>query len=90
MNIKAIGDRVILSPLKTESKKGSLYIPESARKPTQEGVIRSVGKDVSLPVKPGDHVIYDEYAGRKVYLDWEEDITYLVMKEESLIAKVEK
>jgi len=66
MDIKPIGERVLLKPHKQEEKtKGGIYIPESAKEEKKEGEVLAVGtyKDgKSLPLKKGDKILYGGYS----------------------------
>ena len=45
MDIKPLGDRVVVKPLEAETKsKGGIVIPDSAKEKPQEGKIVAVGK----------------------------------------------
>jgi chaperonin GroES len=70
-------DRVVILPSEeTETMRGGLYIPDTAKeKPTQGDVIAvgpgRVEKGVRVPmeVKVGDRVIYGKYSGQNVTID---------------------
>jgi chaperonin GroES len=66
MNIKPLGERVLLKPVEAETRtKGGIYIPDSAKEEKKEGVVVAAGsyKDgKELPLKKGDKVIYGGYS----------------------------
>lgn len=81
MNIKPLGDKVVIKPLKVEEKTQSgIVLPGSAQeKPHQgeviavgSGVLNDKGERVTLEVKPGDKVVYGKFGGTEVKLDDEE------------------
>lgn len=81
MNIKPLGDKVVIKPLKVEEKTQSgIVFPGSAQeKPHQgeviavgSGVLNDKGERVALEVKPGDKVVYGKFGGTEVKLDDEE------------------
>lgn len=81
MNIKPLGDKVVIKPLKVEEKTQSgIVLPGSAQeKPHQgeiiavgSGVLNDKGDRVPLEVKPGDKVVYGKFGGTEVKLDDEE------------------
>lgn len=81
MNIKPLGDKVVIKPLKVEEKTQSgIVLPGSAQeKPHQgeviavgSGVLNDKGERVALEVKPGDRVVYGKFGGTEVKLDDEE------------------
>lgn len=91
MNIKPLGDRVLIKPLEAQEEKvGSLYIPDSAKEKPHEGIVEAVGpgqndggKITPLEVKKGDKVLYGKYAGTEVKFDGQE---YLIIRESDILA----
>ena len=78
MNLKPLGDRVIVKPAEAEEQtKSGLYIPDTAKEKPQRGEVVAVGdgklKDdgarVPIDVKVGDTVIYSKYGGSEVKID---------------------
>lgn len=94
MNIKPLGDMVLLESLqKEEVSKGGIIIPDSAKeKPMMANVVavgpggKVDGKEITMMVKPGDHVIYRRYAGTDLKLDGEE---YILTRQSDIMAIVE-
>lgn len=94
VNIKPLGDRVIVKPLEPkEVKKGGIIIPETAKEKPMEGEIVAAGKGrmeegklVPMEVKVGDKVLYGKYSGTEVKINDEE---YLIMKEEDILGIIE-
>lgn len=94
VNIKPLGDRVIVKPLEPkEVKKGGIIIPETAKEKPMEGEIIAAGKGrmeegklVPMEVKVGDKVLYGKYSGTEVKINDEE---YLIMKEEDILGIIE-
>ena len=96
MNLKPLGDRVIVEPIEKEDMtSGGIILPETAKEKPQEGEILAVGpgrrdeegKRVPMDVKKGDRVLFAKYAGTEVKL--EEDQKVLVLKESDILAIVE-
>src|SRR3989454_10215258 len=93
LKILAMADRVAIKPLEeTETMKGGLYIPDTAKeKPIQGEVIavgtgrREKGEVVPMELKVGDRVVYGKYSGTQVELEGEEVI---LIKESDVIAKL--
>ncbi|MDF1542692.1 MAG: co-chaperone GroES [Anaerosomatales bacterium] len=78
MNLKPLGDRVIVKPAEAEEQtKSGLFIPDTAKEKPQRGEVVAVGdgklKDdgtrVPIDVKVGDTVIYSKYGGSEVKID---------------------
>ncbi len=95
MNIKPLGDRVLVEPKEdTEEKKGGIIIPDTAKEKPQEGVVKSVGtgkvddegKKIPFNVKKGDRVLMPKYGGTEVKID---DKEYQILREEDILAVIE-
>lgn len=94
MGIRPLGDRVLIEVKDEEmEKKGSLYIPDTAKEKPQEGKVVAVGKGryedgklVPLDVKEGDTVLYGKYAGTEIKHN---DDEYLIVRESDVLAIVE-
>lgn len=85
MNIKPLGDRVVIKVLASEEKtKSGIVLPDTAKEKPQEGEVVAVGlgrflesgERAALEVKVGDRVIYSKYSGSEVKMDGEE---YLIL-----------
>ena len=78
MNLKPLGDRVIVKPAEAEEKTQSgLFIPDTAKEKPQRGEVVAVGDGklkedgtrVAIDVKVGDTVIFSKYGGSEVKID---------------------
>lgn len=86
-----LADRVVVRPLEdTETMRGGLFIPDTAKEKPQQGEIIAVGpgryeegKRVPMEVKAGDRVLYGKYSGSEVTLDGE---TVLILRESDVLA----
>ena len=89
VNVKPIGDRVLVKPAPAVEKTASgIIIPDTAKEKPQKGVIQAVGngtKDNKMTVKVGDTVLYGKYAGTELKLDGKD---YLIMSETDILAIV--
>tara|TARA_B110000211_G_C13977335_1_gene507755 strand:+ start:321 stop:599 length:279 start_codon:yes stop_codon:yes gene_type:complete len=89
VNIKPLGDRVLILANPAEEKTASgIYIPDTAKEKPQKGKVVAVGegkKDEPLNVKVGDTVLYGKYAGTELAHEGEE---YLIMREADIFAIV--
>ena len=87
LNIKPIGDRVVVEAAPAEEKTASgIIIPDTAKEKPQRGTIVAVGdgkKDEPLTVKTVDQVLYGKYAGTEITYDGKE---YLIMRESDIYA----
>jgi chaperonin GroES len=93
VKVAPLADRVVVRALEeTESMRGGLYIPDTAKEKPQQGEIVAVGpgrfdegKRVPLDVKVGDKVLYGKYSGTEVTLDGEQ---YLILRESDVLAVI--
>ncbi|KPK98431.1 MAG: molecular chaperone GroES [Omnitrophica WOR_2 bacterium SM23_72] len=93
MEIKPLGDRVVVKPLEAEAKtKGGIVLPDTAKEKPQEGKVVAVGKGkvmengsvAPLEVKVGDKVLYGKYSGNEITTKEGEEL--LIMREEDILA----
>lgn len=91
MNIRPLGDRVIVRRVEEETKTaGGIYIPDSATEKPSEGEVLAVGKGritdhgdtIPMNVSVGDKIVFGKYAGSEVKVDGED---FLIMKEEDIL-----
>ncbi|MFZ5354331.1 MAG: co-chaperone GroES [Bacillota bacterium] len=93
MNIKPLGDRVILRVIESEeTTKSGIVLPGTAKEKPMQGEILAVGsgemiegKKVPLEVKVGDRVIYSKYAGTEIKMDGNE---YLIVRQSDILAVI--
>ncbi|WP_213975834.1 co-chaperone GroES [Tepidanaerobacter acetatoxydans] len=94
MNIKPLGDRIVIKVLEEEERtKGGIVLPDTAKEKPQKGEVVAVGsgeiidgKKVPLEVKVGDKIIFSKYAGTEIKLDSEE---YLILRQSDVLAILE-
>src|SRR6478672_618717 len=93
LKVSPLADRVVVKALEeTESMRGGLYIPDTAKEKPQQGEIVAVGpgrfdegKRVPMDVKVGDQVIYGKYSGTPYTFDGDE---YVIIKAGDVLAKL--
>lgn len=86
MEIKAIGDKVVLRRLEAETHTpGGLIIPGTATEKRLEGVVVSVGAKVHA-VKVGEKVLVGKYTGNEIRVD---GVEYVILKEEEILGVLE-
>ena len=94
MNLRPLGDRVVVKPVeREESTKSGIVLPDTAKEKPQEGIVEAVGtgrildngQKVPMELKVGDKVLYAKYAGNEFKL---EDIEYLIISEKDVLAVV--
>ncbi|WIF93953.1 co-chaperone GroES [Caminicella sporogenes] len=94
MNIKPLGDRVVIKKLEAEEKtKSGIVLPSQAKEQPQIAEVVAVGpggmvdgKEVKMEVKVGDRVIFSKYAGTEIKHDGEE---YTILRQSDILAIVE-
>ena len=73
MNIKPLGDRVVIQKLEAETT-------------TKSGILLTGSAKVPMDVEVGNKVLYSKYAGTDVKVDGEE---YIILKQDDILAIVE-
>ena len=91
VNVRPLGDRVLVQPLEeAEVKKGGIIIPDTAKEKPQEGKVVALGtgkrdddgKLVPFTVKAGDTVLISKYGGTEIKVDGN---SYLIMREDDIL-----
>ncbi len=78
MNIRPLGDRVVIKRVEAEeTTKSGIVLPGAAKEKPQEAEVVAVGpggmvdgKEVKMEVKVGDKVLFSKYAGNEVKIEW--------------------
>ena len=94
MNVKPLGDRVVIKNVETEetTKSGIVLTSASKEKPQMAEVLAVGpggmvdGKEVKMQVSVGQKVIYSKYAGTEVKMDGQEVI---IVRQNDILAVVE-
>ena len=98
LNIKPLGDRVVIEPLEKDVETfagGQLVLPDTAKEKPQQGQVLAVGpgrldedgKRLPMDVKVGDKVVYAKYAGTAFKAEGGKEILFL--KESDILAILE-
>ena len=92
LNIKPLGDRILVEPVaEKEVKKGGIIIPDTAKEKPQEGIVVALGtgktgddgKKIAFEVKKGDRVLVSKYGGTEIKVDGKE---YKIFSADDLVA----
>lgn len=83
-------DRVAIQRIaESETVRGGIIIPDTAKEKPQEGVVIAVGtgkyekgQTIPLAVKEGDRVLFGKYAGTEIKIDGED---LLILREEEIL-----
>ncbi len=90
MNIKPLGDRVVIKMVETEeTTKSGIILTAAAKEKPQIAEVVAVGpgtKEVSMELSVGDKVIMSKYAGTEIKLDGEE---FIVLSQNDILAKIQ-
>lgn len=88
MNLRPLGDRVVIKKVDVEEKTQSgIVLPSSAKEQPQMAEVLAVGAEIKNDeIKVGDKVIFSKYAGTEIKLD-EQELT--ILKLEEVLAIVE-
>jgi chaperonin GroES len=96
MKVKPLQDRILVERLQEEEKtKSGLFIPDAAKEKPMQGKVIATGngrtsedgKKIPLEIKEGDLVLFAKYSGNEIKVD---DKEYLIMKEDDVLAIIEK
>ncbi len=69
MNIKPLGERVLIEQIEAETKTASgLIIPDSAQEKPLKAKVVAVSEEVKV-VKKGDAVLYAKFTGTELNID---------------------
>ena len=88
MNIKPLGDRVLVLPAPAEEKVGSIIIPDTAKEKPLHGKVVATGngtKDEEMFLKEGDEVLYGKYSVTELEY---EGTKYLMMRQSDVLAVI--
>jgi chaperonin GroES len=94
MNVKPLGDRVVIKNMEMEeTTKSGIVLPGSAKEKPQVAEILAVGpggvvdgEEVTMEVEVGDKVIFSKYAGTEIKIDGEE---LIIVRQNDILAIVE-
>ena len=95
MNLKPLGDRLIVKAIEEEEATASgIVLPDTAKEKPQRGKVLAVGegkwddegeKRIPLDVSEGDEVLYSKYGGTEINVEGDD---LLVLRESDVLAKV--
>src|SRR5262245_39666683 len=95
MNLKPLGDRLIVLPLDEEqTTSAGIVLPDTALERPQRGSVvavgpgersRDTGEVIPLDVAEGDTVVFSKYGGTEIKIEGDD---YLILRESDVLAKV--
>jgi chaperonin GroES len=95
MNLKPLGDRLIIEPIQQEEMTASgIVLPETAKEKPMQGKVLAAGPGarkedgarIPMDVREGDTVLYAKYAGTEVKIGIDK---YLILKETDVLEIVD-
>ena len=95
IKIRPLYDRIVVKRIEeTETVKGGIIIPDSAKEKPQEGEVVAVGngkrledgKLVPLDVKVGDRILFGKYSGNEIKIEGDE---FLIIREDEILGVLE-
>ena len=94
MQIKPLGDRVVIKNVESEeTTKSGIILTGAAKEKPQMAEVLAVGpggnvdgKEITMHVKAGQRVIYSKYAGTEVKVD---DQELIIVRQSDILAVVE-
>jgi chaperonin GroES len=94
MNLKPLGDRLIVTVLdEEETTVSGIVLPDTAKEKPQRGRVLAVGPGardddgdyIAMDIEEGDEIIFSKYGGTEIKLGVDE---VLILRESDVLAKV--
>ena len=94
LNLRPLGDRVVVKPLgREEVTKSGIVLPDTATEKPQQGEVLAVGpgrildsgERVGVVIKAGDRILFAKYSGTEFKFDQDD---YLILREADVLAIV--
>ena len=95
MKIRPLGDRILVKREEpSETVRGGIIIPDSAKEKPQEGKVVAVGKGrvdescklIPREIKKGDRILMGKYSGTEVKLEGDE---LIIIREDEVLAVID-
>jgi chaperonin GroES len=95
LNIKPLGDRILVEPVEEkEVKKGGIIIPDTAKEKPMESVVVALGtgklnddgKKIPFEIKKGDRILVSKYGGTEIKLDGKE---YKILSSDDILGVID-
>ncbi len=92
MNLKPLGDRIIVEILEEQQTTASgIVLPDTAKEKPQRGRVLAVGagryedgKLIAPDLSEGDEIVFSKYGGTEIKVEGNE---YLILRESDVLAK---
>jgi chaperonin GroES len=91
MNLQPLSDHLIVKPIKEETTKSGILMPENAQNQPEKGEVIAVGPGrltdenirITMSVGVGNKILFKKYSPETIKVDGEE---YLILTESEVIA----
>lgn len=92
LNLKPLGDRLVVKPMEEEEVTPSgIVLPETAKEKPQKGEVMAVGPGarnddgdrIEMDVSKGDKVLFAKYGGTEIKMDGDK---LLILRESDVLA----
>lgn len=96
MNLKPLGNRVVVEPIEQEDVTvGGIVLPDTAKEKPQKGTVLSVGpgerddqgKRIPLDIAVDDTILFAKYSGTEIKVEGKK---ILILRESDILAIVEE
>ncbi len=96
VKLRPLADRVLVKRAKQEERTtGGIILPDTSKEKQEMGEVIAIGpgkldkegKRMEIPVKVGDRVMWDKFAGNDVKIEDEDD--FVIVKADDIIAILE-
>ena len=94
MNLKPLGNRVVVEPVEQDEVTASgIVLPETAKEKPQKGIVLAVGPGdrddkgnrIAMDVAVNDTVLFAKYGGTEIKIEGKK---YLILRESDILAIV--
>jgi chaperonin GroES len=95
MNIRPLGDRVVIKRIEAEeTTKSGIVLPGASKEKPQEAEIIAVGpggvidgKEIKMEVSVGERVLFSKYSGNEIKFEGQE---LIILKQSDILAVITK
>jgi chaperonin GroES len=95
MNIRPLGDRVVIKRIEAEeTTKSGIVLPGASKEKPQEAEIVAVGpggvidgKEIKMEVSVGERVLFSKYSGNEIKFESQE---LIILKQSDILAVITK
>ncbi len=93
--VRPVGSRVLAKRVEAQEQRGGIILPDTAKKKEELARVLAVGPGKPddkgqiqpMPVKVGDLILMDRYAGQEISLEGEE---FLIVRADDIVAIIEE